>query len=235
METDPDGAYFQVSVTAPSRDEAASLGRMAVERRLAAGAQVSGPLSSTYWWEGEVMSAPEYLCVLKTRSGRLPALIEAVKEAHSYEVPEIVALPIVAAGDSAYLAWIEGETRGDVAKRGREVTKSSASASTRSRRDSVPGMPMYLMLSTLGPDGMATLRENPQRLKAVNTEVETMGVRVVSQWALLGPYDFATILEAPDEKVVALVALTLGARGTLKTKTLTAIPIDEFIDAVSES
>jgi uncharacterized protein with GYD domain len=96
-------------------------------------------------------------------------------------------------------------------------------------------MPMYLMLSTLGPEGMATLRENPQRLKAVNDEVEAMGVRVVSQWALLGPYDFATILAAPDEKVVARVALTLGARGTLKTKTLTAIPIDEFIDAVTES
>ena len=96
-------------------------------------------------------------------------------------------------------------------------------------------MPMYLMLSTLGPEGMATLRENPQRLKEVNSEVETMGVRVVSQWALLGPYDFATILEAPDEKAVARVALTLGARGTLKTKTLTAIPIDEFIAAVDES
>jgi uncharacterized protein with GYD domain len=94
-------------------------------------------------------------------------------------------------------------------------------------------MPMYLMLSTLGPEGMATLRENPARLKAVNGEVEAMGVRIVSQWALLGPYDFATVLEAPDEKVVARVALTLGARGTLKTKTLTAIPIDEFIDAVS--
>ena len=96
-------------------------------------------------------------------------------------------------------------------------------------------MPMYLMLSTLGPEGMATLRENPQRLKEVNGEVEAMGVRVVSQWALLGPYDFATILEAPDEKVVARVALTLGARGTLKTKTLTAIPIDEFIEAVGGS
>lgn len=96
-------------------------------------------------------------------------------------------------------------------------------------------MPMYLMLSTLGPEGMATLRENPQRLKAVNSEVESMGVRVVSQWALLGPYDFATVLEAPDEKAVALVALTLGARGTLKTKTLTAIPIDEFIAAVDGS
>jgi periplasmic divalent cation tolerance protein len=83
---------------------------MAVERRLAACAQVSGPLSSTYWWEGVVMSTSEYLCTLKTRSGRLPALIEAVREAHSYEVPEIVALPMTA-GDPAYLAWIEEETR----------------------------------------------------------------------------------------------------------------------------
>jgi uncharacterized protein with GYD domain len=96
-------------------------------------------------------------------------------------------------------------------------------------------MPTYLMLSTLGPEGMATLRENPRRLKEVNGEVEQMGVKVISQWALLGPYDFATILEAPDEKVVARVAVTLGARGTLKTKTLTAIPIDEFIDAVGGS
>ncbi len=96
-------------------------------------------------------------------------------------------------------------------------------------------MPMYLMLSTVGPEGMATLRENPGRLREVNSEVEAMGVRVVSQWALLGPYDFATILEAPDEKVVVRVAVTLGARGTLKTKTLTAIPIDEFIDAAGGS
>ncbi len=96
-------------------------------------------------------------------------------------------------------------------------------------------MATYLMLSTLGPEGMATLRENPQRLKEVNGEVEAMGARVVSQWALLGPYDFATILEASDETVVARVAVTLGARGTLKTKTLTALPIDEFIAAVERS
>jgi len=93
-------------------------------------------------------------------------------------------------------------------------------------------MATYLMLSTLGPDGMATLRQNPGRLREVNAEVEAMGVRVVSQWALLGPYDFATVLEADDGTQMATVALTLGARGTLKTKTLTAIPIDEFIDAV---
>ena len=96
-------------------------------------------------------------------------------------------------------------------------------------------MTTFLMLSTLGPEGMATLRQNPQRLKEVNTEVEAMGARVVAQWALLGQYDFATVLEAPDEKVVTRVAVALGARGTLKTKTLTAVPIDEFIEAASHA
>ena len=79
------------------------------------------------------------------------------------------------------------------------------------------------------------LRENPERIKAVNAEVEAMGVKVLQQYALLGHYDFLNILEAPDEKTMARVAITLGARGTLKTLTLTAIPIDEFIAASGES
>jgi uncharacterized protein with GYD domain len=89
------------------------------------------------------------------------------------------------------------------------------------------------MLSTLGPEGMATLRTHPARLREVNSEVEAMGCQVVAQWALLGEYDFATILEAPDDKAVARVAVALGARGTLKTRTLSAIPIDTFIDLLS--
>lgn len=93
-------------------------------------------------------------------------------------------------------------------------------------------MSTFLMLSTLGPDGMARLRENPGRLREVNAEVESMGARVVGQWALLGPYDFATILEAPDEQTVVRVAVALGARGTLKTRTLTAVPIDDFLDTL---
>ena len=87
-------------------------------------------------------------------------------------------------------------------------------------------MSTFLMLSTVGPDGAATLTENPDRLKAVNAEVESMGVRV------LGPYDFCTVLDAPDEKAMARVALVLGSRGTLKTLTLAAIPIDDYIEAV---
>lgn len=90
-------------------------------------------------------------------------------------------------------------------------------------------MSTFLMLSTLGPDGMATLREHPERLREVNDEVEAMGARVIGQWALLGQYDFATILEAPDEQTMTRVAVALGSRGTLKTKTLMAVPIDEFL------
>ncbi|MEY2568344.1 MAG: hypothetical protein QOE35_2873 [Actinomycetota bacterium] len=90
-------------------------------------------------------------------------------------------------------------------------------------------MATFIMLSTLGPEGAATVRENPERIKAVNDEVESMGVKVLQQYALLGPYDFCNILEAPDERAMAKVAMTLSARGTLKSLTLTAIPIDEFI------
>ncbi len=90
-------------------------------------------------------------------------------------------------------------------------------------------MPKFVMLSTLGPEGSARLRESPERLKEVNADVEAMGVKVLEQFALLGMYDFLNILEAPDEVTMAKVATTLAARGTLKTLTLTAIDIDEFI------
>jgi periplasmic divalent cation tolerance protein len=101
---------FQVTVTAPSEEEAAALGRTAMEGRLAACAQVSGPITSTYWWEGEVTTALEYVVTMKTTADRLPSLMATVKDAHTYEVPEIVATPI-AAGDADYLAWIEDVTR----------------------------------------------------------------------------------------------------------------------------
>ena len=90
-------------------------------------------------------------------------------------------------------------------------------------------MPKYVMLSTLGPDGYARLRDSPERLKEVNADVESMGVKVLSQYALLGQYDFITVLDAPDERAVARVATTLSARGTLKTLTLTAIEVDDYV------
>ena len=101
---------YQVTVTAPSAEEAERLGRLAVERRLAACAQVGGPISSTYWWHGEVTSCGEWVCTLKTTGDRLDALVAAVREAHPYEVPEIVATAI-AGGDADYLAWVDAEVR----------------------------------------------------------------------------------------------------------------------------
>jgi len=102
--------YYQVNVTTPSRDEAGSLGQVLVESRLAACAQVSGPISSTYWWDGHITSASEWLCTLKTTSDRLESLMATVHEMHSYDVPEIIAIPIIA-GHPLYLAWIDEETR----------------------------------------------------------------------------------------------------------------------------
>ncbi len=94
-------------------------------------------------------------------------------------------------------------------------------------------MAKFVMLSTLGPDGHARLRDSPERLREVNGDVESMGVRVLQQYALLGPYDFLNILDAPDEATMAKVATTLSARGTVKTVTLTAIPVGEFIDRMN--
>jgi periplasmic divalent cation tolerance protein len=104
------GHFLQVQTTTDSRAEAVELARAAVESRLAACAQVSGPLASTYWWEDSVERAEEWLLTLKLPSSGYPALAEFLTRRHSYDEPEIVALPIVA-GSEAYLAWIEEETR----------------------------------------------------------------------------------------------------------------------------
>ena len=96
-------------------------------------------------------------------------------------------------------------------------------------------MATYIMLSQLSPDGANTLLENPERLKQVNAEVEGMGAKVLAQYAVLGPYDFVTILESDDAPSMSTVALQLGARGTLKTITLAAVPVDEFIANVKKA
>jgi uncharacterized protein with GYD domain len=84
------------------------------------------------------------------------------------------------------------------------------------------------MLTSLTDEGRKTVKSNPKRLKEVNQEVEAMGVKIVAQYALLGPYDFINILEAPDNKTITKVALELGSRGTLQTMTMAAMPVDEL-------
>ncbi len=90
-------------------------------------------------------------------------------------------------------------------------------------------MSIYLMLTTLTDEGRKTVKEHPERIKEVNKEVEAMGVKILSQYALLGPYDFVNIIEAPDNVTVIRVSTELGSRGSVKIETLPAIPIDDFI------
>ena len=95
----------QVTTTLPDRDAAHRLGRCLVEERLAACAQVVGPVSSVFWWQGEVESAGEWYCHLKTTASRVEDLIARIRELHPYETPEILALPVTE-GDEAYLRWL---------------------------------------------------------------------------------------------------------------------------------
>jgi uncharacterized protein with GYD domain len=90
-------------------------------------------------------------------------------------------------------------------------------------------MAKFVMLTTLTDEGRKTITGNPARIKEVNKEVEAMGAKVLAQYAILGPYDFVNILEAPNNEVVSKVAIALGSRGTLQTMTMAAMDIDTFI------
>ena len=95
-------------------------------------------------------------------------------------------------------------------------------------------MAKFLMLTTLTDEGRKTIIENPGRIKEVNKEVEAMGTKILAQYALLGPYDFVNILEAPSNVAISRVAATLGARGTLQTMTMAAMDVDALIGSLKK-
>jgi uncharacterized protein with GYD domain len=90
------------------------------------------------------------------------------------------------------------------------------------------------MLTTLTDEGRKTLKNNPERIQDVNKEVEAMGIRIISQLSLLGPYDFMNILEAPTNEAVVKLAVELGSRGTLQTLTMVAMPIEKLIETLKQ-
>jgi uncharacterized protein with GYD domain len=90
-------------------------------------------------------------------------------------------------------------------------------------------VPTYLLLSTLSPEGVQTIKNNPQRIREVNKEIEQLGATVKAQWAVLGRFDFVNVVEAPDATTMARVSLELGSRGTARYESLAAIPVDDFI------
>ena len=94
-------------------------------------------------------------------------------------------------------------------------------------------MPVYIMLSSLTAQGVQTLKSNPDRLREVNHDVEELGAKVLHQWATLGPFDFVNVVEAADDAAIARVSVALGARGSAKIQTVSALSIDEFLGAVT--
>ena len=102
--------YIQISTTTENKEEAQLIAGKVVERRLAACAQIIGPVKSIYWWEGEMEESEEWLCLIKSSAALFERLETAVREIHPYETPEIVAVPITA-GSAGYLAWL-GESLG---------------------------------------------------------------------------------------------------------------------------
>jgi len=102
--------FVQVTTTTSTREEAERIASTAVSEHLAACAQVGGPLGSTFRWHGAIDRATEWVCHLKTTTERFPALSARIKALHSYDTPEIIAVPIVG-GSPEYLDWIAAQVR----------------------------------------------------------------------------------------------------------------------------
>ncbi|MGZ4883281.1 MAG: GYD domain-containing protein [Halobacteriota archaeon] len=95
-------------------------------------------------------------------------------------------------------------------------------------------MPVYILLSTLTAEGRKTVKDRPNRIQEVDQEMEALGVKLISQHAVIGPYDFVNIVEAPNNETIIRLSADLGSRGTVKIVSMPAIPIDEFIHAIGQ-
>lgn len=102
--------FIQVHTAIDSREAAQRIADEVVTRRLAACCWVSGPITSTYWWQGKLEQAEEWVCTIKTRRDLYDELEKAIKEVHTYDTPEVLAIPVLV-GSKSYLDWIANETR----------------------------------------------------------------------------------------------------------------------------
>jgi uncharacterized protein with GYD domain len=95
-------------------------------------------------------------------------------------------------------------------------------------------MPTYILLSTLTAEGRKTVKDRPERILEVDKESEALGVKILSQYAVLGPYDFVNVVEAPDNETIGRVSVELGSRGTVQIISMPATPVEEFIAAIKK-
>lgn len=93
-------------------------------------------------------------------------------------------------------------------------------------------MKTYAMLTTLTDEGRKTVKNEPERIKLVNKAVEAWGGKILCQYALLGTYDFLSIIQVEDDRAILKISVELGARGSLQTITLPAFEIDEFVEDI---
>ena len=94
-------------------------------------------------------------------------------------------------------------------------------------------MAHYVMLSTLSESGRKVLRQRPGWIRKVNLELEALGAKVRAQYAVLGPYDFVTVIDAPSNAAISRISVELGARGSVQMMTMPAIPLDAFINRLA--
>ena len=95
-------------------------------------------------------------------------------------------------------------------------------------------MAKYILLSKVTESGRKTLKTKPERIKEVNEEIEAFGVKVLEQYAVLGPYDFVNIVEAPDNESIFKMSIELGSRGSVEITSMPALTIDEFIKTLKK-
>ncbi len=103
-------SFIEVHTTIDSKEAAQKIADVIVAKRLAACIHVSGPILSTYWWQGKIEQVQEWVCIAKTRDDLYAELEQAIREIHTYDEPEILANPVVH-GSEGYLQWIQNETR----------------------------------------------------------------------------------------------------------------------------
>ena len=93
-------------------------------------------------------------------------------------------------------------------------------------------MPHFILLTKLTSDGVKTIKNNPARIREVNSEMEQIGLKVHHQWATLGRFDFVSVVEADDAETMARASVELGSRGTTTNETLAAFPSDDFAQRI---
>src|SRR5512146_1634469 len=93
-------------------------------------------------------------------------------------------------------------------------------------------MPHYVILSNLTDEGRRTIKQKPERILEVNREIESMGIKIQKQYALLGSYDFVNLVEAPDNETVMKMSVEIGSRGSVHLMSLPALPVEDFIKKI---